>query len=147
MRSNNYCDATGANCFNPSSGWSTGISTIFLTTTTTAGSFSWGGAVGYDAGNKICANEQSGSHFCRTDEIIYLIQKNGTSSFSAINGQDAWIADGPPGYTGSTAADDCAGWTNNTTNNLGHFWIFSTAGGGRGALIHCGTVKKIACCK
>jgi len=147
MRSNNYCDATGANCFDPSGGWSTGISTIFLTTATTAGSFSWGGAVGYDAGNKICANEQSGSHFCRTDEIIYLIQKNGTSSFSAINGQDAWIADGPPGYTGSAAADDCVGWTNNTINNLGHFWIFSTAGGGRGALIHCGTVKKIACCK
>jgi len=148
MRSNQYCDANGANCFNPTSGWSTGVTTIFLTSTTTNGSFIFtGGFTGYDAGNKICNSEQPGSHFCRTDEIIYLIQKNGASGFSSINGQNAWIADGPPGYTGTNAADDCSGWTNGTTSYLGHFWIFNSTGGGSGALIHCGTVKKIACCK
>jgi len=148
MRSNAYCDASGANCFDPNGGWSAGVTTIFLTSTTTNGSFTFtGGYTGYDAGNKICNSEQTGSHFCRTDEIVYLIQKNGASGFSSINGQNAWMADGPPGYTGATAADDCAGWTNGTTSNLGHFWIFNSTGGGVGALIHCGTVKKITCCK
>jgi len=150
MRSNNYCDATGNNCFNPSGGWSTSITTIFLTSATTTGSFTFTGTssfTGYDAGNKICNAQQSGSHFCRTDEIVYLIQKNGASGFSSINNQDAWIADGPPGYTGAVAADDCKGWTDGTTNRLGHFWIFSSNGGGSGAIINCGTVKKIACCK
>ena len=148
MRSNNYCDASGNNCFNPSSGWSTEITTIFLTSTTINGNFVFtGGFVGYDAGNKICNSQQAGSHFCRTDEIMYLIQKNGASSFSSINGQDAWIADGPPGFTGAVAADDCSGWTNGTTSYLGHFWIFNSSGGGKGALINCATKKKIACCK
>lgn len=148
MRSNQYCDASGANCFDPSSGWSTEITTIFLTSTTINGNFVFtGGFVGYDAGNKICNSQQAGSHFCRTDEIMYLIQKNGASSFSSINGQDAWIADGPPGFTGAVAADDCSGWTNGTTSYLGHFWIFNSSGGGKGALINCATTKKIACCK
>lgn len=150
MRSNNYCDADGANCFDPSGGWSTSITTIFLTSATTTGSFTFTGTssfTGYDAGNKICNAEQPGSHFCRTDEIVYLIQKNGASGFSSIDDQDAWIADGPPGYPGEAAADDCKGWTNGTTNRLGHFWIFSSNGGGSGAIINCGTVKKIACCK
>ena len=148
MRSNNYCDASGNNCFDPSSGWSTEITTIFLTSTTINGNFVFtGGFVGYDAGNKICNSQQAGSHFCRTDEIMYLIQKNGASSFSSINGQDAWIADGPPGFTGAVAADDCSGWTNGTTSYLGHFWIFNSSGGGKGALINCATTKKIACCK
>ena len=148
MRSNQYCDANGDNCFNPSSGWSTEITTIFLTSTNINGNFVFtGGFVGYDAGNKICNSQQAGSHFCRTDEIMYLIQKNGASSFSSINGQDAWIADGPPGFTGAVAADDCSGWTNGTTSYLGHFWIFNSSGGGKGALINCATTKKIACCK
>lgn len=148
MRSDQYCDASGANCFDPSSGWSTEITTIFLTSTTINGNFVFtGGFVGYDAGNKICNSQQAGSHFCRTDEIMYLIQKNGASSFSSINGQDAWIADGPPGFTGAVAADDCSGWTNGTTSYLGHFWIFNSSGGGKGALINCATTKKIACCK
>lgn len=147
-RSSAYCDIDGNNCFNPNGGWSTEITTIFLTSTTINGNFVFtGGFVGYDAGNKICNSQQAGSHFCRTDEIMYLIQKNGASSFSSINGQDAWIADGPPGFTGAVAADDCSGWTNGTTSYLGHFWIFNSSGGGKGALINCATTKKIACCK
>jgi hypothetical protein len=124
-----------------------GITSIFLTATTYNGSFVNSTYTGYDAGNKICAALVSGSHFCRTDEIVFLIQKNGAVGFSGITGDNAWIADGPPGFTGSVAADDCGGWTDATNNKLGHFWMFSSSGGGRGSLSSCDTMKKIACCK
>ncbi len=124
------------------------VSSIFVTIASSTGSLSYtGGYVGYDAGNKICNAALTGSHFCRTDEIVYLIQANGASSFSAINGLDAWIADGPPGYTGVVSADDCGGWVDSTNNKLGHFWIFASSGGGRGSLSSCDTIKKITCCK
>jgi len=124
------------------------VSSIFLTTTTSAGTLTYtGGYTGYDAGNKICNAAQAGSHFCRTDEIIYLIQTLGAVGFTSINTQDAWIADGPPGFTGTVSADDCGGWTDSTNNKLGHFWIFASAGGGRGSLSSCDTIKKITCCK
>ncbi len=124
------------------------VSSIALTTTVYNGSFSYtGGYVGYDAANRICNAFNTGSHFCRTDEVMLLIQKNGASGFSSINGADAWIADGPPGFTGVISADDCGGWTDGTGNKLGHFWMFNSSGGGRGSLISCDTQKKITCCK
>ncbi|MFA5131423.1 MAG: hypothetical protein WC467_03270 [Patescibacteria group bacterium] len=127
---------------------STAVTSIFLTSSSSGGSLTYtGGYVGYDAGNKICNAVSTGSHFCRTDEIIYLIQANGSAGFSSINGQDAWIADGPPGYTGVVSADDCGGWVDSTNSKLGHFWIFASAGGGRGSLSSCDTIKKITCCK
>jgi hypothetical protein len=124
------------------------VSSISLTTAVYNGSFSFtGGYVGYDAANRICNAHVTGSHFCRTDEVMLLIQKNGASGFSSINGADAWIADGPPGFTGVISADDCGGWTDGTANKLGHFWMFNSSGGGRGSLISCDTQKKITCCK
>jgi hypothetical protein len=127
---------------------SIGVASISLTTTTYNGSLTYaGGYTGYDAGNKICNAYSTGSHFCRTDEIIYLIQRNGATGFSTINGDNSWMADGPPGFTGAVSADDCGGYTDGTNSKLGHFWMFNSAGGGRGSLSSCDTIKKIACCK
>ena len=141
-------DASG-NFYATSSTAATGqVSSVFLTTVSTfTGSLSLSAAVGYEAGNNICNAAQSGSHFCRSDEIIYLVQKNGAAGFTAINGDNGWIAAGPPGFTGTVSADDCGGYTDGTNTKLGHFWIFNTNGGGRGSLSSCDTQKKIACCK
>lgn len=117
------------------------VTQIDLTVATTDGAFSSGGYVGYQAANDMCEAEFSGSHFCRTDEIIEYIAYNSTAAFAGT----AWIAEGPPGYTSNS--NDCNGWTVNAATSLGAFWEFVPAGGGMGWLTNCGVAKPVACCQ
>lgn len=141
VRSNQYCDANGANCFVPSSALGGGVTQLVTTTASYSGSFATGTLVGYQAGNDLCKARLSGSHFCRTDEVIYIIQTQDVSYF----GGTAWIAEGPPGYTANS--NDCNGWTSSNAAMLGAFWELKSTGGGMGWLVNCSVSKPLACCK
>jgi len=141
VQSNLYCDADGTNCFDPTTGWSTGPTHLVTTTASYNGSFATGTLVGYQAANDICKARLAGSHFCRTDEVIGFIQSQDISFFAGT----AWIAEGPPGYTANS--NDCNGWTSSSDTMLGAFWQFVSNGGGMGWLVNCSVTKPIACCK
>lgn len=122
---------------------STPVSTLKLTTGLYDGAFTYtGGYVGYQAADKLCNERLAGTHMCQTDEIISYIHNYSIATFNGLN---AWISEGAPGYTANS--NDCGGWTNNSSSDyLGSFWYFNTAGGGNGSLINCSQVKPIACC-
>lgn len=107
--------------------------------------------IGYEAANKLCAQEYVGSHMCSTDEIVSTIASKGASYFADIEGEnyvgvDAWVSEGAPGYTSNS--NDCNGWKSNAGESFyGAFWIFSDDGGGNGWLTNCASTKKIACCQ
>lgn len=119
-----------------------GPSQIVLTSDSYDGNFTFtGGYVGYQAANMICNNQLNGSHMCQSSEVISYINN---SSIGSLDGSNAWITESAPSDTAN--ANDCSGWTNNTTTYLGAFWNF-IAGGGGGSLINCSRLKPIACCK
>ncbi|MCD4756606.1 hypothetical protein K8R20_03260 [bacterium] len=118
-----------------------GATSISKTAASYSGSFSSGGYVGYQAANDICNTAFPGSHFCRTDEIIQFIAEHSIAGFSA----DAWIAEGPPGYTSNS--NDCSGWTNSGTAQLGAYWAYDSVGGGKGWLVSCETTLPLSCCQ
>ncbi len=120
---------------------SQGYSTLIGTTTyTTNAAFATSTFVGYQAANEICRAEFPDSHFCRTYDILVSIERDDISAWAG----DAWIAEGPPGYTSNS--NDCSGWTSNSTGRLGAFWAFDSSGGGMGWLTNCAVVKPLACC-
>lgn len=120
---------------------SQGYSTLIgKTTYTTNASFSTSTFIGYQAANEICRAEFPNSHFCRTYDILVSIERDDISSWSG----DAWIAEGPPGYTSNS--NDCSGWTSDSNGRLGAFWAFDSSGGGMGWLTNCAVVKPLACC-
>ncbi len=141
VAANYYCDANGNNCVDASNGWGMSGSFVGTTTATTNGQFASSTLRGYQAGNNICTAQFSGSHFCRTDEIIYTIATKSIANFSGT----AWIAEGPPGYTSNS--NDCNGWTSSSSVSLGAFWLFDSNGGGAGWLTNCSGLKPIACCR
>lgn len=150
---NSGSDTTGGTTTNVTNNYTTyntggsGSSATFIGTTpitTYNGQFTSGLKTGYDAANTICAAAYTGSHMCRTDEILNTIATKDISTlFSGI--ADAWIAEGPPGFTADS--NDCRGWTSSNLAHLGPWWDFSTSGGGIGYLTNCSTTKPIACCK
>jgi hypothetical protein len=79
-----------------------------------------------------------------TSEIIELLYMNGESFFSSISGNTSWIVEGPPGYLAN--ANDCKGFTSDSTTVLGAFWQYNSTGGGMGWLVNCETQKPLACC-
>ncbi len=104
------------------------------------GNITNGSLNGYTAANAICASEYSGSHFCLKSEVLKTIA-NGNYSFSGT----AWFQNGPPGYTAN--ADDCSGWTTDSSTYLGPFWNWgANSGAGRGALTNCAQTKQLMCC-
>ncbi len=116
---------------------------IGTTTAITDGSFSTSTLIGYEAANDICNSEFPGSHFCRTYDILLTIEQGDISNWG-IGASDAWIAEGPPGYTSNS--NDCNGWTSNSNTDLGAFWVLNSNGGGAGWLVNCENVKPLACC-
>lgn len=122
-----------------------GATFIGLSTATNyTGLFSYSGSSGYAAANAICTAAFAGSHMCTADEILQTVAtKNITTLFSGV--ADAWIAQGPPGFTADS--NDCRGWTSANTAHLGAWWDFDAATGGIGYLTSCATTKPIACCK
>jgi len=117
------------------------VASISKTTTTYNGLLTSNGKTGYQAANDICNSTFSGSHFCRTDEIIQFIAQRDISAFA----DDAWIAEGPPGYT--SKSNDCSGWTTNDTDQLGAYWSYDSSGGGKGWLVSCETQMPLSCCQ
>lgn len=147
FRSNQYCDINGNHCFDPSSGWNTSSSgslptAISITAATTNGLFSFGGKVGYQAATYQCNAEYPGSHFCFTGEILYIIATQDISPWAVDN---AWIAEGPPGYTANS--NDCNGYKDSALTKLGAYWAYDPSGGGMGWLVNCGTALPLSCCK
>lgn len=150
---NSNTDTTGGTTTNVTNNYTTynttggsGSATFVGTTPVTSytGQFTSGLKTGYDAANTICAAAYTGSHMCRTDEILDTIATKDISTlFSGI--ADAWIAEGPPGFTADS--NDCRGWTSANLAHLGPWWDFATSGGGIGYLTNCSTTKPIACCK
>lgn len=126
-------------------GSGSGLGTFVGTTSVTSytGELTSGADTGYEAANALCAAEFAGSHLCMTDEILTTIQTEDISTlFSGV--ADAWIAEGPPGFTANS--NDCAGWTSASSAYLGPWWEFDATGGGIGYLTNCATTKPLACC-
>ncbi len=122
----------------------TGVSKFIGTTTlTTNGLFATGTLQGYAAANDICNFEYKGSHFCRTYDILVTIEQDDISDWGTVNA-DAWIAEGPPGFTDNS--NDCNGWNESDIDFLGAFWVFNGETGGYGKLVNCTQIKSLACC-
>lgn len=104
------------------------------------GNISNGTLNGYTAAHAICNTEYSGSHFCLKSEVLKNIA-NGNYTFSGT----AWFQNGPPGYTAN--ADDCSGWTTDSSSYLGPFWNWdANSQAGKGALTNCAQTKQLMCC-
>jgi hypothetical protein len=117
---------------------------VFIGTTTlqTQGNFATSSYTGYAAGNARCAAQFAGSFMCRTHDILVTIEKGVPAIWAG--GDNAWIAEGPPGYTSNS--NDCNGYTSNSSGRLGAFWEFNASGGGMGWLVNCAETKPVACC-
>lgn len=130
------------------SSWPTGGGSgtfVGLTSTSTYnGSITYSTYRGYQAANRLCNIAYSGSHFCRTDEIVNTIAAADISALFTT-GATGWIAEGPPGYTSNS--NDCNGYTASSTGSLGAFWLYDTDGGGAGWLTNCSVQKAISCCQ
>ncbi len=117
---------------------------VFIGTTSlqVQGNFATSTLSGYAAGNARCSAQFAGSFMCRTHDLLVTIEKGIPASWAG--GGNAWIAEGPPGYTSNS--NDCNGYTSNSNGRLGAFWEFDDAGGGMGWLVNCAEYKPVACC-
>ena len=101
---------------------------------------------GYLNADAACRVDFSGSHVCRTDEILATISAGNIDTvFNYTDLKGAWILEGPPGYI--APANDCNGLMENSFFYLGAFWQFDASTGGRGKLSLCSQKKPLACCK
>lgn len=96
---------------------------------------------GYAYAHAQCSAAYTGSHVCATFEILSTIQAGGS-----VPSQDAWIFAGPPGYT--VLANDCDARTSGAAAAYGAYWQKPGTGylEGRGLLIQCNNVMRLACC-
>jgi len=145
MRSNNYCDADGTNCFNPSGGWNS--VSYFATVTSSTYNGNNNGHPGYAYAHDRCKDQLAGSHVCTAEEILNTIRDGKT-----MPSVDVWIFNGPPGYT--AMANDCDGRRSvvgsGTYAAYGSYWQMSDTSylpHGRGLLYTCDKYLRFACCK
>jgi hypothetical protein len=148
MRSNNYCDANGDNCFDPSSGWSS--AGYFATVTTATYSGNNNNNPGYAYAHAQCNDQLAGTHVCSAEEILNTIRENDPNK--PMPTVDVWIFNGPPGYT--AMANDCDGRRSNigsgTNTAYGSYWQMSDSvylPHGRGLLYTCEKSLRFACCR
>ena len=145
MRSNNYCDANGDNCFDPSSGWSS--AGYFATVTTATYSGNNNNNPGYAYAHARCNDQLAGTHVCSAEEILNTIREN--KPMPSVN---VWIFNGPPGF--EAVANDCAARSTNLAaaggkNQYGSYWQApaSETPLGKGLLMQCNVVLSLACCR
>jgi hypothetical protein len=104
---------------------------------------------GYYDANSLCeAAFGDGAHVCWPAEMLMSVKCAGVGSKikdATLDGFDAWMQDGPPGYT--APANDCQAWSSAATADLGRKWRFDSATGGIGFLTTCNQPLKFACCK
>lgn len=128
-----------AGCFGP----------VFVGTTTPTkykGDLSPSADRGYYLANNKCHAVFTGSHICSTAEMMNSIKCSASALSSAgYNGTDAWIQDGPPGYT--APANDCQGWQSQASTDLGRIWRFDSTKAGKGFLTTCNQDIVFACCR
>jgi len=107
-----------------------------------------GSLTGYDAGNAICNKEFEGSHMCVQAEIINTVYASNISAITDWTGT-AWINAGGAKYApADIPVNDCNGWRHGTAGTyLGNFWIFEKPNGGVGAVVNCGSLKPLSCCR
>jgi hypothetical protein len=144
MRSNNYCDADGANCFDPSGGW--GSVSYFATVTSSTYNGNNNGHPGYAYAHARCKDQLAGSHVCSAEEILNTIRENKTMPTVGV-----WIFNGPPGY--EAVANDCAARTIDSAGTsgdykYGSYWQAPSDSypQGKGLLMKCNVSLKLACC-
>ena len=145
-----YCDEDGNNCFTADSvgsGGSSGVAAVYIGNSTIgyAGNLTFpGGFEGYDAANKICDADFTGSHFCTQAELILSVNSVDISGWTG----SVWVSAGGAKYSPAPVpVNDCKGWTHGTPGDyLGNFWIMDT-NGGKGGVGHCGNQLPLACCK
>lgn len=115
---------------------------IGTSTYTSVGLIATGSLIGYIAANDICSFEYANGFFCRTYDMLVTIEQDDVSDW--VGGGNAWMAEGPPGYT--YESNDCMGWTSSSSVHLGAFWEFDDDGGGMGWLVNCAQEKPLTCC-
>jgi hypothetical protein len=139
FRVNKDGDVSAAGCFGP----------VFIGTTTPSkfkGDLSPSADRGYYLANSKCNTAYTGSHICSTAEMLNSIKCGASALFNALyNGTDAWIQDGPPGYT--APANDCQGWQSQVSTDLGRIWRFDSTKAGKGFLTTCNQDIVFACCR
>jgi hypothetical protein len=102
---------------------------------------SYTGNIGnYAAANSACGD---GSHICTPDELLTTVR---CAADTLPMSGNAWVANGPPGFT-SPAANDCAGWTSASAGSYGTFWQFAGTAGGKAFATSCNLTLAVACCK
>ena len=99
--------------------------------------------LGYKNVANECAAYGAGSHVCTLDEIAhsYVTQAAGTGIYLATG--NAWINNGPPGYT-SNIVNDCNGWNTASPAIFGSVWKFDTD---YSMITPCNMALKFTCCK
>ena len=119
-------------------GYSLGATYCGLTTGTT-GAFTSGALVGYAAARPLCqtACGATTAHMCVGDEIVRTYQLGKSIPVTG------WYSGGVSGYSPTTGAEDCTGWTE--AAQLGAAW---SANGtvGNPSLGNCSTSQPILCC-
>jgi len=127
--------------------WPVGGLFYNITPDSYTGSLSHAGLTGYQAANAICNASFPGTHMCTQVEIINTIHEKNISAIAEWTGS-AWVNAGGAKYVPADyPVNDCRGWTDDTSNSMGNFWIFDQTTGGRGAARACNVEIKIACCK
>jgi len=109
-----------------------------------------GAASGYFNANSLCAGFGTGAHVCSTAEMLNSIKCASVwppdkLKDAALNGVDAWVQGGPPGFT--APVNDCQSWSSNNSSHLGRMWRLDSVTGGTGFLTTCNQAIPFACCK
>ena len=100
---------------------------------------------GYNNANALCVSVDPASHICTAEDILSIINQGDVNTIPDKS-DGYWISNGPPGYTANV--NDCAGFTEGSTNFFGAVWYkYTTYPNGVGAIAHCGNSKYFACCK
>jgi hypothetical protein len=101
---------------------------------------------GYSGMNALCAGEFAGTHLCSLEELLATI--NDKALQPEWTGFGRYSTGGSKYPLGSSPADDCHGFTDNTLNYLGSFWVFGTGyADAFGGIVNCQQAINLACCK
>ena len=96
--------------------------------------------IGYERPHQICADEYAGSHMCSCVEMMRAIANDDYD----YGTNQTWCTNGAPGYI--AAANDCEGYTKETSE-IASFWDYGeNNGAGSGKLTVCVSALKLSCC-
>ena len=106
------------------------------------------GLWGYECADWICNNNFTGTHLCQEFEILQTPTYKNISYMPTWSGYGWYSAGGAKYAPASFPANDCNGWTKDTSSYIGNFMEFDTSiGGGVPSAGTCNYDKALACCK